>query len=79
MAAHPVQVVKYLLDNEYHLAAFELMLEMQESETEPDGFLSLSKFFQDERRFPAESLAKYEDADGKAFSFTRSVTRSVGS
>eukprot|EP00959_Pyramimonas_sp_CCMP1952_P140244 2934562-Pyramimonas_sp.AAC.5 len=59
------EVVEWLLANGHHLAAFELMLELQEGGQDPGGLTTLSKFFQDERRFPAEALAKYEDADGK--------------
>ena len=65
MAILSAEVAEWLLSNGYHLAAFELMLELQEGGDESDVLVTLSKFFQDERRFPAEALANYEDADGK--------------
>lgn len=59
-----VQVVQWLLANNYLMTALELLVEAQEvgREDEVDG---LQIFFSDRQKFPPEELVKFDQKDGK--------------
>ncbi|KAL3158276.1 hypothetical protein ABBQ38_010522 [Trebouxia sp. C0009 RCD-2024] len=61
-AAHPDQVVQYLLAHNYLLTALELLVEAQEAGQE-DDVESLQRFFSDQAKFPAESVAKFDPSE----------------
>lgn len=58
-----MQVVQYLLANNYLLTALELLVEAQEAGNE-DDVESLQRFFSDQAKFPAEVVATYNPKDG---------------
>lgn len=59
-----VQVVQYLLANNYLLTALELLLEAQEAGREGE-MESLQQYFADHDRFPPEEVVKLGPADGE--------------
>lgn len=58
-----LQVVQYLLANNYLLTALELLVEAQEAGNEED-VEGLQRFFSDQAKFPAEVVATYDPKDG---------------
>ena len=58
-----LQVVQYLLAHNYLLTALELLIEAQEAGDE-DDVESLQHFFNDQAKFPAEAVAKFDPSEG---------------
>ena len=58
-----LQVVQWLLANNYLMTALELLVEAQEVGRE-DEVEELNVFFADRDKFPPEELVKYDQNDG---------------
>lgn len=59
-----VQVVQWLLANNYLMTALELLVEAQEVGRE-DEVEELNVFFSNREKFPPEELVKYDQNDGE--------------
>ncbi len=57
------QVVQFLLAKNYFLTALELLVETQAAGKDAEA-AELKRFFSDPDRFPAEELARHQNANG---------------
>ncbi|GAX73032.1 hypothetical protein CEUSTIGMA_g484.t1 [Chlamydomonas eustigma] len=60
--AQPQQVIQFLLAKNYYLTALELLVESQQA-GKLEEVIELQHFFSDQDRFPAEELAKHQNAN----------------
>jgi hypothetical protein len=71
-----LQVVQWLLANNYLLTAFELLVEAQEAGKEA-SVSSLRDFFSDQNKFPVEDIAQFDQDDGRATSAASDALKTV--